>query len=333
MLKRGVTCRDEFGRRAIARMRAGRGWWPVALTMLEDVQGHCSESDLALLDELYARTSGGIGIHKMTRRGRMREVDERLADELERRFAGLSSLVVHDMACSNAITSLDMHLTLSERRHVVVHATDYFDALWYVTPDGSRWTAVFDADRQPLQFVGRRFVISAAHREPRKFIANVVLRAILMRTVLPKATELLEANARVTDAYAKELAVRRIRLFHPLSLQAADVDTNFRVGRHNLFEPSPIRSHVVRVMNALTPHHFNGERIRAGIRACLRSLEPGGVLILGRSAEEDRGKPRATAYEWDEGRLTPLWGVNGGYEWPDLVDSLECDKSREPVWA
>jgi hypothetical protein len=331
LMKRGVTHRDEFERRTINISRVGTEWSPVALTLLEDLQRDCRQSDEPLLEELYARTSAGVGIHKMTRRGRMREVDDRLADELERRFAGPAPVVVHDMACSNAITSLDLHRTLSGRRRVILYATDYFDALWFVTPSGSRWTVVFDADGRPMQFVGRRFVISAGHREARRYPVNVALRAILMRTVLPRAATLLEAHARAADNAVASSGVRRIRLFHPLSLRAAELDADFRVGRHNLFEPSAIRSQVIRVMNALTPNHFDRKRIKAGIRSCLSSLEAGGVLVLGRSAEEHRGEPRTSAYQWDGTVLTPLWHVNGGYEWPELVDWLRCHTSGELV--
>jgi hypothetical protein len=253
----------------------------------------------------------------------MIKIDTLLSDAIESRFPGINPLIVQDFACSNGITSLDMYRLLSERRDVVVYATDYFDAIWIVRLPESGWAVVFNADSRPMQFVGKQFVISASHREPYKYPVNGVLRSWLMRCVLPRATQELENYRYLSgeDPRANSV-VSRVRLFHPLCLEAQKVVQNFRLGQHDLFKASPTRSQVVRVMNALTPHHFSASRIKLGIRACLACLEPGGLFILGRSAEESHGEPRATAYEWDGEHLMPLWEVNGGYEWPELACSI-----------
>ncbi len=328
MLKRGITERGAFERKAIAQMRAGHGWWPVALTLLAELQDAYQEADEELLEVLYAHTAGGYGVHKMTRAGRMQALDARLADELETRYGTHTPISVHDMACSNAITSLDMYRSLSDRFPVSVQASDYFDALWTVTPDESVFTVVFDANASPVQFVGRGMVISASHREPFRYPLNGALRALLMKFVLPTAVSLLQAHlesgGNANDADSDQGSIRHVRLFHPKCLAAAAESTNFRLVRHDLFatstQPSTQQYQVVRVMNALTPHHFDADRVREGIRIAASQVEPGGLLLLGRSSEESDGAARTTAYVRKDDHLTSIWTLNDGYEWPDLVD-------------
>lgn len=325
MLKRGVTERGAFERKAIAQMLAGKGWWPVGLTLLAELQDNYSEADEELLEVLYAHTAGGHGVHKMTRAGRMQALDARLAEELQSRYGSGTPIAIHDLACSNGITSLDMYGALADQFPVSVLATDYFDALWMVTPDQSAFTVVFDADRKPLQFVGRGMVISASHREPYRYPLNKLLRAVLMKFVLPSANQLIGQHAESAaagDTDSDTRSIRQVRLFHPKCLAAAGQAIDFRLARHDLFAPVSKQYQVVRVMNALTPHHFDASRVRAGIRIAASQVEPGGLLVLGRSSEETDGAARTTAYARDGDRLTSIWTLNDGYEWPELVDPV-----------
>lgn len=324
MLKRGITKRGAFERSAVVKMISGQGWWPVGLTLLAEVQSNYRDDDEHLLEVLYANTSGGHGVHKMTRRGRMCELDARLSLEISARFAGLSSVLVHDMACSNAITSLELYRSLSVDLPVQVDASDYFDELWLVNPPGSMWTVVFDVDGRALQFVADGLVISASHREPYRYPVNGILRAILLRMVLPRAVAVLKGarNLPGLPEQDQRSAVRRLRLFHPKCIALAEEDARFSLGHHDVFGGARRRYHVVRVMNALTLHHFPAERVRVGIRAACAQLLPGGVLILGRSSEESDGAARASAYLWDGVSLSVLWETNGGYEWPQLVAAV-----------
>lgn len=322
MLRFGITKRGPIAQKWVERVNKRTGWRPFALTLLEEIQLDYAESDESLLEAVYANTSGGVGIHKMTRRGRMGELDERIAAEVDLRFADNATVSVHDMACSNAITSLELFQMLSRNRRVLMQATDYFDALWYVRVGESPWTVVFDSDFKPIQFVGRGFVISASHREPYRYLVNCLMREILMRTVLVQAKEALDnrldRQGQSRSAKSTE-CVRKLQLFHPRCVQFAERCGEFQLGRQDIFSTGGASCHIIRVMNALTLHHFSAERVVAGIRAVAGHLECGGILVLGRSTEEADGASRATAYLWDGIALAPIWAINGGYEWPELV--------------
>jgi hypothetical protein len=325
ILKRGVTRRGVFERRALSRESAHKGWWPFAYTLLDDLERQYTESDEPLLERLYRSMAAGNSVNKITRRERFTEVDSRLAMELDCRYPVNEPVVIHDMAASNAITSLELFNTLVARRRVILHATDYFDALFIVTLKNSPWTVVFDVDHNPLQIVGYGLVISARRGELLRHPVNRVVQALLSQTVLPHASATLTAAARMSanSVDSGESQVRKIRLFHPLCVAAARTTQNFRIGRHDLFQANPIRCHVVRVMNALTIHNFSAEQIQRAIKACVSDLIPGGLLILGRSADEEDERPRVTAFEWSGKTLTPVWDHNGGYESSGLVLSLK----------
>ena len=120
--------------------------------------------------------------------------------------------------------------------------------------------------------------------------------------------------------------VRKVRLFHPVCVETARSTQDFRIGQHDLFDGNPFRCHVVRVMNALTTHHFPAEQIQRAMKACVSNLVSKGLLILGRSVDEEDGRARATAFEWDGRALTPVWDHNGGYESIELVRSLKFEQ-------
>jgi hypothetical protein len=320
LYKHGITAPGPGAQRALAAEAARRGWWPFAYTLLESIGPAYRAADEPLLERLYQSMAGGEGVFKITRRHRFRDLDERLTQELTGRFAGADQLTLHDMAASNGITSLDLFRRLSKDRTVTVHATDYFDALWMVDLPGERWTVVFDVDRRPLQVVGSGFVISCRQPPPLRYPVNRMLRTWLMKRVVPSAQARLTYGAEPDGPGGVGMAagVRRVPLFHPECVIEARSERGFHLGRHDMFQPNPHPCQVVRILNALTPAHFSPDRVTAGIRAGATNLARGGLLILGRSPEDD-SRTRATAFEWTGETLATVWELNGGYEWPELV--------------
>jgi len=321
LYKHGITAPGPAAERALAAEAAHRGWWPFAYTLLESIGRDYREADEPLLERLYQSMAAGEGVFKITRRNRFRDLDERLAQELTGRFPGEDPLIVHDMAASSGITSLDLFRRLSRDRVVTVHATDYFDALWMADLPGERWTVVFDVDRHPLQVVGSGFVISCRQPPPLRYPVNRVLQTWLMKQVVPRAQARLDSGAEPDRPRGSGMVagVRRVPLFHPECVIEARAERGFHLGRHDLFQPNPHPCQVVRILNALTPAHFSPERVTAGIRAGATNLARGGLLILGRSPEDDDSRTRATAFEWTGETLATVWELNGGYEWPELV--------------
>jgi hypothetical protein len=81
-------------------------------------------------------------------------------------------------------------------------------------------------------------------------------------------------------------------------------------------------------MNILTPHHFDEARIRDGIRMCVQNLVEGGLLILGRSIDEEDGRTAATAFEWTGRRLFPVWDLHEGSDVRGEASALDLGRER-----
>lgn len=89
---------------------------------------------------------------KSTKPGRYSELDEVIAAEVVRRFAGPIS--VHELGAGNAITSVELFRRLSRDRDVTFRASDYYDHITVARRFGIDF--ISDAHGNPLQIgIGR----------------------------------------------------------------------------------------------------------------------------------------------------------------------------------
>ena len=277
--------------------------------------------------------AAGEGVCKITRRNRFPELDRKLVDDCRERFPEARPLVVHDVGCSSAISSLELFDRLKAQRTVEVHASDLFDRLYLVDVPKEAWTVIFDAAREPLQLVNRWFVLSARAPAPWRYPVNRLVQRSASRRLVPLARELLKRHL---SGDAEADVIRAVSLFHPCAVRRASEGSGFILRLHNRVEPNPVGAHVVRAMNVLTTDHFSPERVREGIRSCAANLLPGGLLVLGRSIDEEDGRTRASAYRIGPRSTDEVWRINEGYESPELVaDAMgqapgESRNSKEP---
>lgn len=316
MWKTGVVAKAQF--------RAGEKR-PIAFTLLGDLEESFEPGDEPLLEAIYERVVVGGHVYKTTKAGRFSELDTKFIDEVQKRFAGTQPVRIHDLGASSGVTSLDLLGAFQGRVDVELHASDLYDHIDFVTCSGSDWTVVFDNAGRPLQFVGRRFVLSAVKGEPKRVPLNYFMERRLRRSLLPQAQDLLETARFEPGQLSFESAggrVRRLQLVHPHVARALREQERFTFGRHDVFEPSETRYHVVRALNILNPGYFPPEQILVALRAIAAGMEIGGLLLVGRTAEED-GRTRATAFVRGESRFDPIWDHRDGAENRDLVAGAE----------
>jgi hypothetical protein len=273
----------------------------LAFTLLADFTAPVApgEEDEALF-RLYLHAIGGT-VPKRTWRGRHSRFDELLVEEIEARFPADAALRVHDMAASNAITSLELFHRLSHRERLGFLATDISDAIHVVSPAAGGWRVVFDADKKPLQFIGRRMVLPADRPERKRYLVNRAIRQVLLATVLPRARRLLAAGQGSS-----------IPLFHPECVALARADARFRLGRDDVLRPRPGRYDVIRIMGLLGFRRFTPEAISAAVQAVSRQLAPGGLLAIGGNCSRQGGPFNGTIYRRDGDRLRALRDLDGG---------------------
>jgi hypothetical protein len=319
--KLGVTQIDAFASHALRMEAEHRAWFPFAYTLLEDLAVRYRREDEPLLERLYRSMAGGDGIWKVTRAGRLVDVDQMIASEVAR-FSGVQSPIrVHDVAASNGVTTLELLDRLGSLSGIEVIASDLYDTLSFVQVPGSAWTCVFDAAGRCLQIVGHGFVLSGYRPENPRYFGNRCLQWALWSRVVPRARDLL-VNRSVYHGDRKT-AVRTLRLFHPNVVERARTDGRLKLIRHNLFEPAPFKAHVVRAVNVLTTRHFSQRQVLTGISACFEATLDGGMLVLGRSMDEEGAQTRATAFRKHSDRTVSIaWRLNGGYEHEALVSTV-----------
>jgi hypothetical protein len=311
LVKVGIVDRGPAAERALRMEREHRGWWPFSYSLLADLDDCYTPADEPLLDRLYRSMAAGDGVFKITQRGRFASLDAMLAEHCSQHYRGLGQIVVHDMGASNGITSLELHRTLGEVCPVKLFATDLYDRLYLVRLPRSGWTVALDAAGRPLQFANKWFVFSAYRREAWRYPCNVLVQALCRRHVLREAIEIFRRG--------DSNHVRTVQLFHPECLAASRRDPELQFGQHDLFKPNPHRCQIVRVMNLLTPDHLTDAQIRSAVPAIVHNLHEQGLLVVGRSVDEQDHRCRATAFGWDGRRLSVAWRCNEGCEGEKII--------------
>ena len=277
MIKFGIMSRDQIRANAKKIRSSRRLLRFIAFTLLRDFGENLSDTEEEFYYLLYRIVPTAFGA-KGTWENRYESFDGKFVEEIEKIFPADCPLRVHDMAASNAITSLKFFERLKHRKYVRVHATDYYDALYVVAVPGSRWEVVFDAEHRPLQFVGHRMVIDTVWSWTWvriKYPINWLVKMILCATLLPKASRILEEDAALDGG-----RVERIELFHPRCIAAARSDSRFTLGRDNLFEPAAGSYEVIRVMGIA--EFLPPDRKEAMFLAVSEHLVDGGLLIVSR---------------------------------------------------
>ncbi|MEX2286549.1 MAG: hypothetical protein WD648_05615 [Planctomycetaceae bacterium] len=292
-----------------------------ALTMLEDLQQSYTGDADPLLERLYNQLTIAHGIYKTTRRGRFCELDRVLLDDVRRRFVGIDTLRVHDLAASNGISSFELFNAIRAHRAVDFQFSDLYDRLFVVRAPESQWDVVFDSSGAALQYVGRGFALCAKRGESRRYPINCLLKRMLDYSLLPRAAEIL-AQARSPAGRLAAGRVRDVLLLHPECVRAQQDHSNLMFRRHDLFMPLAEQYHLVRAMNILNRGYFNDERIVAGVRACLQGLTEGGMLVVGRTIEEEDGRTRASAFIRSDHAMQCVWDFNEGAEIKGLVEGV-----------
>ena len=239
----------------------------LALTMLRQFGGELSDADEEILHRLYCTVRLANGGHMKTFPNRYPQLDDQIAEELDRRFSAGEPVRIHDMGASGAVTSLEMFHRLRGRQNLTVHASDFLDALLVVDVPGTGWQVVFDNQRRALQFIGYRMVISTTD-EPRKYPINRAIRAFLMGWILPRAKQLLEAGS-----------ATRIEVWHPKARLEAATDPRFSLGYADIFNPMPEVYTMVRILNVC--HRFPAAALPRLFTKVARTIAPGGLLVVG----------------------------------------------------
>lgn len=319
MLKPGIVRYSDlhgsalwFGRRKLA-----------SLLLLRDLARRGSV-DPAEYDALIRIVQMSNGVWRDTTKGRLVTVDRALVEAIGDRFPRGSHLVVSDLAASSGTTSVDLYVQLRPRYELEFIASDLARDAIAITSRGLPWTVVFEGRGDPLQYVIGPFVLPAHTTESLAYPVNRLLKRLCKRWLLPRALAVFEnhsedAQADFEAVVAGDYEIVRLPLLSYDCLEVLRHSSDFRFESIDLSERLPHCADVIRAMNILTPHHLNALQIRQGIRNLAEALNPGGLLVLGRSTGEGTGEVSATIYSKEANNLEVVRRVNDGYDQEHLL--------------
>jgi hypothetical protein len=322
MLKPGIVTVDGL-RRPAPRLAKQRH---ASFLLLRDLaEGGCDDS--ALYDRIIERVRLPNGIWKQTGSGRLRDVDATLVMLLESTHAPQKPVSVLDLAVSTGVTSVELYEMLRERFAVDFVASDFFADLFAVRPTHRRWAIVMDGAGAVLQHVIGPFVLPGQIAESAAYPVNRVLKRVSNDWFAPRARATLAQVhtgelSYFTPVPVGEMEVMRLPLLSYRCLDLIEHDPRFRFVPLDILRPLGRRAFVVRAMNIITPDHFDPPTAKTALLNCAHAVEPGGILITGRSNDTVAGREHVTFYRVANGRLTPLARLHGGCELESVATEL-----------
>lgn len=214
-----------------------------------------SAMSTALRDAFFQQIR--IGKHvKATLSGRFDDLDRLTVEQVELHFPFHRPIRVHDIAVSDARTSVELFRRLSENRPVTMKASDLYDAILRVRLCGADF--FFHATGEPLHLAVGLWAMSM---QSGPWVHLTAPLWPLARRWLGEA--------------------QHISLYHPEALRLAEVDPAFELVREDFYNPAPDRFDVVRLANAILPNQTREQKHRV-IDALVGNIADGGLLIFGR---------------------------------------------------
>jgi hypothetical protein len=279
MLRFGICTQAQYLRTGNRRRYSGSR---VSYSLL-DIGEHPTAEQIQLFEDISFSLRTSNGTFRTSFRQRFRDVDAAAMQWITRFYPPDAEIRVQDRAASHGLTSWEW----AEQLFQVYPRAEFeaSDALLYLVklslPKGE--TYIVEPDAKPLQYINPPFVVSLHHPESWRYPFNRVVAARAKhrfeRLALPR--NWMEGSS------ANGYEVRKIPCIHPEARSFSQLHPAFQFRVRSVFEPMPGACHVLRTMNILNKAYFSPEQLRAGVQAAFQSIQPGGMWIVGRTAEDD----------------------------------------------
>ena len=236
-------------------------------------------------------------VSKETLAGRFADLDDTLMDLMRTP----SMPVIHDVAVSNGVTSLDLlsRLRVDGRLHQLYISDKYARCTYMQRGLIGR---VYDSSGSLLQ--GRAGVVLADPQASWRFFVSRLLFLLLDRVKPTMSQQTVMEISLYTRDLKRALAAGAVKHLE-----------------YDVFTTSVnVKFDVVRCMNMITRSYFSPERIAQALWNLRRSLKPSGLLLVGRTLPS--GRNDATFFRLLDGCLVPERVVNQGADIVDIATSL-----------
>ena len=254
-------------------------------------------TDPVAFKEVVSAMQLNNGTFKTTTQNRFDDLDEKLLANMASKKD--QSLLIHDMAVSDGVTSLQLFERLEKNGfQFKLTASDHYNKVMIDKRWGGLIKRVYDTDGLFLN--GAWFRIFADHKLSGKFSFSQKLGERFKRKTRNEAKEkeilLINPSLRFSEAFAK--------------IDFEDYDIfNFKVDQP--FD-------VVRSMNILNRKYFSDEQLTKAIERIYHSMAPGALLLVGKT-DKETGVNDASFFTKTASGFEEIEGVNDGSEVKDLV--------------
>ena len=271
----------------------------------------------AYREKIFFELTDDSGAYKRTYEDRFKDFDSHVLELIEKNIRSGEAIYFHDAGVSSAKTAKDFFLKIKGICNDIEYfASDYDPYIDVVEYRG--FTCIFSsANKELIEITRPPFVFPAKRTESVKFYPlNHLIRKYLWKTLVPK----------VTEKYAQgELkSVERICLFSPDAIDLEKEDHRFRLGQHNLLEPSKLgkKIHCFRAMNVLMLGYFVPDQIPKILSEIHEALLPGGLFILG-SNQESNTIVNGGVYRKTASGFELLWNSGEGASISNFIQAFD----------
>jgi hypothetical protein len=315
MFKPGIWKPSQF-----EKARTWFGLHRMASVTLLDTPAGTRADQVARFEGVLQDARMGSGVFRTTFRGRFADLDRVVTSILKARFSD-RPLVVHDWACSHAVTSVEWAERLfAEMPDVRLIASDNVLFVWALKLRHD--TIVFQPDGVAIQYVRPPFVVPLSDRENRVLVLNRLAARV--------------GKLRAQDAFSRHWPPNagrgapwtQISLVHPEARAFATCERRFELIQHDAFKSLPTPVDVIRTMNIYNLTYFTPARIREGARAVWESLVPNGLWVVGRTSTTKERRNDASILERRPEGWTVRRRLNRGSEIEEHLDP----RPQEDLW-
>jgi hypothetical protein len=255
--------------------------------------------------------SDGRGAYKRTYARRFDHFDALAMRQIAQNFGPGRSLAIHDAGVSDGRTACDFfHLIAGRFQNVRYYASDCEPVISVLQLRTVK--VVMNRNGQILEIVLPPFVFNTVRPENfRHYPINYLFSQIARKICVPRV---LAAHR------AGRASVSSVSLFCADAVDLTRRDGRFRLLDHDLLAgpPFPESVNIVRAMNVLNASYFNERELRRIVRRISKSLDDGGLLIVG--SNEEAGSPvRGAIYRKVNGGFAELARSGSPHDAHDVI--------------
>ena len=258
-----------------------------------------STQEIAVFEALMLGLRLNSGVYRTTFHRRFADLDRFVNDLLLERVPSTAALNIQDWAASDCLTSSEWAASLFPLfPNARLEASDL--TLFLVEVNNGGDTLIMERDGQPLQYVGKSFLVNMNRPEQRPRVLTGMMLAHARSVISKLNSHAIPAEWLDSDSDSLTLPpcmVRKLPMIHPEAALFRARNSRFSISRHSVFEPLSQPADVIRSMNIYNLTYFDTPQLAAGVKAVWSSLKPGGLWIVGRTWRENPPAHNVSIFE------------------------------------